>query len=199
MYIKRIHQILGAIMLVPLLLWSITGFIFLTKPGYEGAYEQLQPKFYPINQTFNIDVSGWTEAKVYRTILGAHLLVKDQGEWKNLSLTDMQEQAFPSEQNLKLLVNDAISENRNRYGEILHLNGQTIYTDTGVRISLDWNSLSLRQKGQDTDLINTLYNIHYLQWLDSPTFNKVLGFLGLFLLIALSGFGFIMIIKRQDI
>lgn len=199
MYIKRIHQILGIIMLAPLLLWSITGFVFLTKPGYEGAYEQLQPKLYPINKALKIDVSGWTEAKVYRTILGEHLLVKDQGEWKHLSLTDLQEQAFPSEQNFKLLVSDAISENRSRYGEILHLDGQTIYTDTGVRISLDWNTLSLRQKGQDTDLINTLYNIHYLQWLDSPTFNKVLGFLGLFLLIALSGFGFIMIIKRQDI
>lgn len=186
-------------MLVPLLLWSITGFVFLTKPGYKGAYEQLQPRLYPINKALNIDVSGWTEAKVFRTILGEHLLVKDQDEWKHLSLTDMQEQAFPSEQNLKLLVNDAISENRSRYGEILHLDGQTIYTDTGVRISLDWNTLSLRQKGQDTDLINTLYNIHYLQWLNSPTFNKVLGFLGLFLLIALSGFGFIMLIKRQDI
>lgn len=197
MYIKRIHQILGIIMLVPLLLWSITGFIFLTKPGYEGAYEQLQPKLYPINQAFSIGVSGWTEAKVYRTILGEHLLVKDQGKWKNLSLTDMQEQAFPSEQNIKLLVNDAISENRNRYGEILHIDGQNIYTDTGVKISLDWATLSLRQKGQDTDLINTLYNIHYLQWLDSPELNQVLGFLGLFLLITLSGVGFIMLIKPQ--
>lgn len=186
-------------MLVPLLLWSITGFIFLTKPGYEGAYEQLQPKLYPINQAFSIGVSGWTEAKVYRTILGEHLLVKDQGKWKNLSLTDMQEQAFPSEQNIKLLVNDAISENRNRYGEILHIDGQNIYTDTGVKISLDWATLSLRQKGQDTDLINTLYNIHYLQWLDSPELNQVLGFLGLFLLITLSGVGFIMLIKPQKI
>jgi hypothetical protein len=197
MYIKRIHQILGIIMLVPLLLWSITGFIFLTKPGYEGAYEQLQPKLYPINQAFSIGVSGWTEAKVYRTILGEHLLVKDQGKWKNLSLTDMQEQAFPSEQDIKLLVNDAISENRNRYGEILHIDGQNIYTDTGVKISLDWATLSLRQKGQDTDLINTLYNIHYLQWLDSPELDQVLGFLGLFLLITLSGVGFIMLIKPQ--
>tara|TARA_R110002167_G_scaffold77820_5_gene215770 strand:+ start:731 stop:1291 length:561 start_codon:yes stop_codon:yes gene_type:complete len=184
-------------MLVPLILWAITGFVFLTKPGYEGAYEQLQPKLYPINQVINIDPNGWTEAKVYRTILGEHLLVKDQGEWKHLGLSDLQEQAFPSEQNLKLLINDAISENRNRYGEILHLDGQTIYTDTGVKITLDWNTLSLRQKGPDTDLINTLYHIHYLQWLDSPTLNKALGFLGLLLLIALSGFGFVMLLKRQ--
>lgn len=196
MYIKRLHKILGLVMLVPLLLWAITGFIFLTKPGYGDAYKQLQPKLYPINQTININASAWTEVKIYRTVLGEHLLVNDQGEWRHLRHTDLHEQAFPSEQKISLLINDAISKNKDRYGNIHRIEGQKIYTDTGVVITLDWPTLSLKQEGKDTRLINMLYKIHYLQWLDSPSLNQLLGFTGLALLILLSAMGLTLLLKR---
>ena len=59
-------------------------------------------------------------------------------------------------------------------------------TDTDVVITLDWDTLALKQKGPDTFLIDKLYRIHYLQWFDSPVLNQILGVIGLVLLVTLS-------------
>jgi hypothetical protein len=47
----------------------------------------------------------------------------------------------------------------------------------------------LSQRGRDTDRIDALYRIHYLQWTGSQAMDKVLGFLGLSLVVALTGLG----------
>ena len=47
--IRRLHRSVGLVLLLPFLGWAITGFVFFVKPGYEGAYETLQPKTYPLD------------------------------------------------------------------------------------------------------------------------------------------------------
>jgi len=65
----------------------------------------------------------------------------------------------------------------------------TITTDTNTRIVLDWKRLTLQQRGMDTDRIDLLYRIHYLQWTGVTAIDRILGPLGLALVLALSILG----------
>lgn len=178
-------------MLAPLVLWGLTGIIFLLKPGYEGAYQKLTPKLYTLQQTLNVaSAPEWQEVRVLRTILGDHLLVNLQGQWKQLDPVTLDERDAPSESNIKALVSDAISIDAKRYGEIESIEAGVVVTNTGVEISLDWPTMTLRQKGLDTRVIGALYKVHYLQWLGVPWLNKILGALGIVLLLCLSALGY---------
>jgi len=90
---------------------------------------------------------------------------------------------------LRRLVADAMQQDPARYGSIASVDDGVVHTDTGVRITLDWSTLSLRQHGQDTAWIDRLYRIHYLQWTGQSTLDLLLGVLGLSLLALLSLLG----------
>lgn len=179
------------VMLIPLLLWSFTGLVFLIKPGYDGAYETLSPRLYDIPTRLAISPqAGWKEVKLFRTVLGDHLIVKDRGAWKHLDPHTLRERPAPSDKEIAALVSDAMQGNTKRYGNIEKVRSNSVVTGTGVVITLDWSDVTLHQRGADTDLIDTLYRIHYLQWLGDPTHDKLFGALGIVLLLALSGLGF---------
>ena len=56
--------------------------------------------------------------------------------------------------------------------------------------------MGLQQKGRDTDRIDLLYRIHYLQWTGFKNVDKVIGFTGLVLLLALTSLGAWLAFKR---
>ena len=87
------------------------------------------------------------------------------------------------------MLNDAITHNQQRYGNILTIDGLNIITDTDIRISLNWNNMSLYQQGRDTDFINNMYKIHYLQWTGIESIDKFLGIIGLILVLLLAFLG----------
>jgi uncharacterized iron-regulated membrane protein len=49
--------------------------------------------------------------------------------------------------------------------------------------------MSLYQQGKDTDFINQMYKIHYLQWTGIKSIDKVLGIIGLILVLLLAFLG----------
>ena len=74
-------------MLLPLVGWCVTGFVFFIKPGYEGAYELLQPKTYPLDGPLAITPDpSWLELRYLKTIIGNHLLVRTAQGWLALPL-----------------------------------------------------------------------------------------------------------------
>ena len=177
-------------MLLPLLGWGLTGVVFLTKPGYAGAYEQLGPKLYPLDRGMQIAPTGqWTDVRLVKTILGDHLLVKVDDDYRHLDPLSLTPIEPPSTDNLKRLVADAVADKNARYGQITKVVDNVVYTSTGIEISVDWNRLALRQRGRDTDLINLLYKIHYLQWTPSAVANTALGVLGILFLLVLTVLG----------
>lgn len=181
---------MGVVMLLPLAAWSITGAIFSLKPGYAGAYEQLQVKTYPIETNIAMQTDGsWLEARFVKTILGEHLLARTSRGWIHLDPRTLQPRPEPSADEVRSLVSDAFSENAARYGRAASIEGYNITTDTGVRVELDWNRLALTQRGKDTDLLDALYKIHYLQWTGVKGVDKLLGALGIVLVLALSLLG----------
>lgn len=198
MELKSLHKYLGLVLLVPLLGWSLTGIVFLTKPGYEGAYDRVMVKTYPIEGSFSMhDGRSSHESRLVRTALGYHLLQRDEeGHWTHLDPLTMTVRPAPGDEDLKRLVADAIEGKGERYGSVQEQVSGSVFTDTGIEITVDWSTLAMAQKGSDTALINRLYKIHYLQWLGQPTLNKLFGALGICLLLALVVLGVTSLIRK---
>lgn len=194
---NKLHKIIGLILVLPMLGWTITGMIFFIKPGYQAAYESLAIKTYPLNDSFTISPkSDWQKVSLVNTILGEHLLVKTADKTMHLAPESLVDKAPPSEQAFKALLRDAFNGS-NRYGDIVSVNGLSALTSTGVEIKLDWKNLRLSQKGQDTALINLLYKIHYLQWTGHKVLDQCLGILGLILLLTLTALGVRLYAKKR--
>lgn len=190
MSIRKLHRVSGLVMLLPLFGWAITGLVFFLKPGYEGAYELLQLKTYPLEQPFAVTPNpSWQEFRCLKTILGNHLLVRTAQGWQQLDPATLALRAKPNDEEVGKLLRDAFAANPNRYGTVTTINGGIVTTSTNVKVTLDWNRMSLQQRGPDTDRIDGLYKIHYLQWTGFKTLDKVLGLLGLAMLAALSVLG----------
>jgi hypothetical protein len=185
-------------MLLPFIAWAVTGVFFFFKPGYKNAYQPLLIKTYPIEQRiFPSSRKSWLEIRQLKTILGDHLIVKAEQGWQHLSLETLDKIEQPNKKHIALLINDAIKDNYERYGEIKFIDQFLITTTTDVRITLDWNNMTLRQQGIDTDFINTIYNIHYLRWTGIKAIDQVLGVVGLMLVLLLAGIGVTMTLRTN--
>jgi hypothetical protein len=191
--------LLGIVLLLPMLAWAVTGFIFFIKPGYGGAYEMLAVKAYPLEGATNIAPQpSWLEVRVMHSVLGEHLLVRTTAGWQQLDPRTSQPRPAPDDADLRKLIADALSANPLRYGAIVSADGGVIRTDTGAEIRLDWQQMRLQQYGRDTGWIDTLYRIHYLQWTGVPVIDKALGAAGLALLLGLTALGATLAFGRKS-
>jgi len=187
---RALHRVIGIVMLLPLTGWAVTGAVFFLKPGYAGAYDLLQVKTYPLEPNIALQADpSWLEVRLVKTILGEHLLARTSKGWLHLDPGSLQPKPEPSTEEVRALVSDAFSANPARYGKLATIEGNNITTDTGIRVEMDWNRLALSQRGKDTDRIDLLYKIHYLQWTGVRALDKVLGALGIILVLVLSGLG----------
>ena len=189
---RQIHRLIGVVMLIPLAAWAATGAVFFVKPGYGAAYDSLPVRTYPIEGPIAVHPDpSWREVRHLRTILGLHLLARTDQGWVQLDPVTLQPAAAPKVEDVTRLIADSFAANPARYGHIVSvsLDGGTATTDTGAVITFDWNRLSLEQRGRDTDRIDRLYKIHYLQWTGQKTADKVLGLGGLVLLTVLTALG----------
>jgi hypothetical protein len=186
---RFLHKAAGIVMLLPLVGWAVTGAVFFVKPGYAGAYEQLAVRTYPLDDHLSLHAQAWREARLVKTILGTHLLVRTDAGWRHLDPATLRIAPVPPQEKLRLLFEDAFTANPGRYGHVATQVDTTAHTDTNVDVTLDWNRLALQQRGRDTARIDTLYRIHYLQWTGQKTLDKLLGAVGLILLVALAYLG----------
>jgi hypothetical protein len=194
---RSLHRTIGVIMFLPFIGWGITGAIFFLKPGYAGAYEPLQVKSYPLESAAAIQPDpSWLEARLLKTTLGGHLLVRTAEDWQHLDPQTLKPRPAPSEEQTRSLLNDAFSINPQRYGQILAVEGNSIKTDTGVQAKLNWERMTLSQRGRDTERIDFFYKIHYLQWTGIESVDKVLGGVGVALIFALSLLGAILFFRK---
>jgi hypothetical protein len=195
--VRTVHRVVGVILLLPFFAWAITGFVFFLKPGYAGAYEVLNPKTYPLTGANAIRPSpDWLEYRAFRTVLGDHLVARTAKGWAQLNPADMQRRSEPTQSEIATLLKDAFTANPQRYGDIVSISGHTVTTNTGVEITVDWDRLSFQQRGKDTDRIDLLYKIHYLQWTGIKSVDKALGVFGLTLVIVLTMLGAVLAIRR---
>ena len=198
MITRKQHRLLGGILLLPFIAWSLTGVFFLVRPAYEQAYSVLSPKTYSADQ-INISAQPeWQEMRLLKTVLGLHLLVKQEGGWQQLDPDSLEVRATPVEADLVSFVEDAISQDTLRYGELLPGESDPFRTSTGVTIAVNWDSLSLYQRGADTRWIDRIYRIHYLQWTGIAFLDTILGVAGLLLLLLMTATGSAMLLRREE-
>ena len=198
MITRKQHRLLGGILLLPFIAWSLTGVFFLVRPAYEQAYSVLSPKTYSADQ-INISAQPeWQEMRLLKTVLGLHLLVKQEGGWQQLDPDSLEVRATPVEADLVSFVEDAISQDTLRYGELLPGESDPFRTSTGVTIAVNWDSLSLYQQGLDTRWIDRIYRIHYLQWTGIAFLDTILGVAGLLLLLLMTVTGSAMLLRREE-
>lgn len=185
-------------MMLPLIAWALTGIIFLTKPGYNGAYERLNVKTYELDsEVAFLPHKDWEEMRLIRTVLGLHLLAKKDGAYKQFDSATLLPKEKPTTHQVEVLISDAISVNSKRYGLIEQVDGLNVYTNAGITIELNWDDMTLSQRGKDRKIIETLYKIHYLQWTKWEGVNLMLGVLGLVFLITLTFVGLSSYVRRS--
>lgn len=187
-FLRRVHARIGLLLLLPLLGWASTGVIFFVKPGYEGAYESLNLKTYPVTQPPRVQ-GEWEEIRHLRTILGDHVLVRTGNQWQQLDPVSSASRAAPTNDEVSRLVGDAIRAKPDRYGTVSSVTRLEVRTTTNVTVTLDWNQMHLSQRGPDTDRIDFFYRIHYLQWTGIAIVDRILGAAGIALIFAISVLG----------
>ncbi len=184
-------------MLLPLLAWAITGAVFFLKPGYGAAYDSLAIRTYPLTAPLTLTpAADWREVRHLRTALGLHVLVRTDTGWHQVDPETLQPRPVPDDAGLRTLLIDAFTANPERYGQIAALDGRTVTTSTGVQVKLDWNRMTLAQRGPDTDRIDFIYSVHYLQWTGITWLDRIVGGVGLVLLVALSLAGVRLLTRR---
>lgn len=182
---RTLHRLFGLLLLLPLAAWCVTGLLFHLKPGWAAAYDMPSLQFEPLGAVAEVEMQAdWLETRRLRTVLGEHLLVRTADGRKHLDPATGLEEPLPSEGDLRRLLDVALEDDP-RYGAVATVDETTAVTETGVRVSLDWEHLRLMQRGTDTDRIDALYRVHYLQWTGVAWLDEVLavaGLLGLALL-----------------
>lgn len=206
------HKIIGWILCVPLVLWAFTGAVFILKPGYGDAYEQLTVSMPASTSAAPISLQlepHWQEAKWVNTVIGPRLLVT-YGNMHQPSKPSLKQHLNAAQQEQPLNLNEAkqlmasaTAHNLARYGTIQQLSpaGQhqvVATTTTGVILTLNWQTLRLQQKGRDRRIIDTLYKLHYLQYTPFAWLNKVVATVGLALLIGLTGLGLWLALRKTS-
>lgn len=170
-----VHRWLAIVLVSLLVVWSITGLLFHLKPGWDRAYDMLSVE------------RGKTET--LETAIGP--LTRTSGKLATpLSVADAEK-----------LARDALerSSQRAAYGDCT----RTSSTDasvtlhcTNATVRIDRNSARISQKGDDTERIDWLYRIHYLQWTGNGTLDKVLALVGLALIWAVMVPGLVLFVRR---
>jgi len=187
---RRAHRWIGLVLLLPFLAWGATGLVFYFKPGYGGAYAALEPRWLPLLTPRTLPARpDWLEARSVRTVLGEHLLVRTASGWHQLDPQSLEPRPAPAPPEQRRLVADALAQDALRYGDLVREDGGELVTSTGVRVALDWDHLTLSQHGRDTDRIDALYRVHYLQWTGVRGVDRVLGLVGIGLVFVLAGLG----------
>ncbi len=191
--LTRQHRWIGIALLLPFVAWSLTGIFFLVRPGYEEAYERVPVRHYTLPAVVNYQPEpSWTEMRLFRSILGDHLLVRDGARWHHLHADTLQEWPLPDESDLTRLLEDAFQFNPARYGSVSSVSGNQARTDTGVEIKVNWTTLSISQNGRDSRWIDRIYSMHYLEWTGFYITDRILGLGGLALLIYMTYTGALM-------
>lgn len=195
---RRAHKLIGIALLLPVLAWAVTGAFFLVRPAYNEAYETLQPRSYAPDAVVEIAAQPqWLEMRYLLTVLGPHLLVREASGWQHLQGQTGEVYVEPTRADLERLVSDALSQNPQRYGQLLPAAEGEFVTTTGVSISLNWQTLSLYQRGSDTRWIDRIYDIHYLRWTGVAWLDEIIGIVGLILLVFMSLTGMQLLLKKE--
>jgi uncharacterized iron-regulated membrane protein len=204
----RVHRWLAIVLVVPLIVWSVTGLLFHLKPGWSRAYDMLSaerpldamPAATPdaIAQAAGgpvkrLELFGTALGPLYRVTLADRTMLLDASLHVRSPL---------SVDDARTLAADAIAHSSHAaaYGAIRSATvvGDSVRVETaGATLEVDRTSGSVAQRGADTDRIDWLYRLHYLSWTGNKTLDKLLALLGLALIWLVMIPGVVLFVRRR--
>ena len=203
----KAHRWLAIVLVVLLVVWSVTGLLFHLKPGWARAYDMLsaerggplRPSTLAAPAVVGDEV---TSLQLIDTALGPlYRVTSAAGPALFDARTGARRSPLPVD-DAKALVLDAIgrSAHASEYGEIVtaEVRGDTavIALSGGATVEVGLSSARMSQRGGDTERIDWLYRIHYLQWTGNKAVDKVLAIGGLALIWAVIIPGLVLFVRR---
>ena len=201
---RRVHRWLAIVLVIPLVLWSITGLLFHLKPGWSRAYDMLDPER-PAQVHIDKLVlpDGATRVEVFSTAIGPLARVTTpKGDELYDAGTGTKRSPLPIDAAQALAV-DAIGRSHfaSAYGTATRVTSTettvTLELADGPVVEAGRNDGRLSQRGPDTDRIDWLYRIHYLQLTGNKTFDKILALAGLLLIWLVLIPGVVLFVRRR--
>ncbi|HEX7699772.1 MAG TPA: PepSY domain-containing protein [Kofleriaceae bacterium] len=201
---RRVHRWLAIVLVIPLVIWSITGLLFHLKPGWSRAYDLLdaeRPAQVHLDKL--VLPEGVTHVEVFSTAIGPLARVTTpKGDELYDADTGTRRSPLPIDAAQALAV-DAIARSHyaSTYGATTRVTSTeatvTIELADGPVVEVGRNDGRLSQRGPDTDRIDWLYRIHYLQLTGNKTFDKILALAGLALIWLVLIPGVVLFVRRR--
>ncbi len=185
---RRLHRLLGLLLLLPLVAWTVTGLAFHLKPGWAGAYEQLRayddgpldpagliaPADLPIaGGSTAWELGSTAVGPVYRMSREAGPVLVHATTGRILSPLD---RASVEAIARRASSRAAASE---RYGDVedvlLTEREGVVRFAGGAVVRVGRYDLSVAQRGADTAWIDRMYELHYLRWTGIEAIDRVLA------------------------
>jgi len=203
---RRVHRWLAIVLVIPLIVWSITGLLFHLKPGWSRAYDLLdaeRPGAVHLDKVATaLGDAAVTHVELFDTAIGPLARVATaKGDELYDAASGTKRSPLPIDAARALAV-DAVARSPHaaEYGALARVSS----TDTtvtleyaGATVGVGRNDARITQRGHDTDRIDWLYRIHYLQWTGNPTLDKLLGLAGLVLIWLVLIPGVVLFVRRR--
>jgi len=210
----RVHRWLAIVLVVPLVVWSITGLLFHLKPGWDRAYDQLGAErtggaLHPgaVTPLATIEASlgatTITRIELFDTVLGPLYRVTTASGAQLFDATTGRPRSPLSTEDARSLAVDAVARSRHRadYGDPLDAKAvdDTIRVRFagGPTVDIGRSDARMSQRGPDTDRIDWLYRIHYVQWTGNHMLDRALGLVALILIWAVFVPGIVLFVRRM--
>jgi uncharacterized iron-regulated membrane protein len=205
---SRVHRWLAVVLVVPLVIWSITGLLFHLKPGWSRAYDMLSidrpldtlPASTPEalaaaagGPAQRLELFGTALGPLYRVTTATGTVLLDAQLHRRSPLSDADARALAA---------DAVahSAHRDAYGAIgaTRVDPGTVHVAFAhATVDLDRATGTVSQRGRDTDRIDWLYRLHYLSWTGNRTLDKLLAIVGLALIWLVMIPGIVLFVRRR--
>ncbi len=203
----KVHRWLAIVLVVLLAVWSVTGLLFHLKPGWDRAYDQLaaerggplHPGALVTLATIGDEVTG---LELIDTALGPLYRVTTSTGGSLVDASTGQRRSPLTEPDARTLALDAISRSRHQalYGELASITARgeqfVLQFSGGQTVELGRSDARISQRGPDTDRIDWLYRIHYLQWTGNKTIDRGFAMFGLALIWAVIIPGLVLFVRR---
>ncbi|MBV8759805.1 MAG: PepSY domain-containing protein [Deltaproteobacteria bacterium] len=207
---RRLHRWLAIVLVVPLVVWTVTGLLFHLKPGWSRAYDQLsaeRPLAPPLPTATSDALAAAAAAPIERlelfgTALGP--LYRITTHDKTLLLdTALHARSPLSADDARTLALDAVAHSAHAadYGApaATDVAPDTVrITFAHAEVDVDRATASISQHGRDTARIDWLYRLHYLSWTGNRTFDRILAVLGLALVWIVMIPGIVLFVRRAN-
>ncbi len=203
----KVHRWLAIVLVVLLAVWSVTGLLFHLKPGWSRAYDMLSaerggplhPGKLVALATIGDEVTG---LELIDTALGPLYRVTTPAGGSLVDASTGLRRSPLSEADARTLALDAVARSRHQaaYGELATITAHgevwSLRFTGGQTIELGTTDARISQRGSDTERIDWLYRIHYLQWTGNKTIDRAFAMFGLALIWAVIVPGLVLFVRR---